>query len=176
MATNPDAKEEIEIKYEKKDEKLLVKRNGIFYLYRFYKTPELLKEVRPKENRGPESDPTITGQTEFRENGILFSVGVTFNLVPAEKIKDKLQKKYGKPKKESIGDDKVSGASIWELVDKRDGTPRGGYTVQWLEGYKKNSYTRRIDYFSANIREMIAKDYKDFFSVQETKTLRDLIP
>ncbi|WP_108975617.1 hypothetical protein [Leptospira ryugenii] len=176
MATNPDSKEDLQLINEKKDERLLVKRNGIFYLYRFYKTPELVKEVRPKENRGPETDPSINGQTEYRESGILFSVGVTFNLVPSEKIKEKLEKKYGKPKKESIGDDKVSGASIWELVDRRDSSPRGGYAVQWREGYKKNPYTRRIDYFSANIREMIAKDYKDFFSVQETKTLRDLIP
>jgi hypothetical protein len=176
MATNPDAKEKIEIVNEKKDEQLLIKRNGIFYLYRFYKTPELLKEVRPKDGGGAETDPTITGQTEYRENGILFSVGVTFNLVPSEKIKEKLEKKYGKPKKESIGDDKVSGASIWELVDKKDNPPRGGYAVQWREGYKRNPYSRRIDYFSATIREMILKDYKEFFSVQETKTLRDLIP
>ncbi len=176
MATNPEAKEKIEIVNEKKDEQLLIKRNGIFYLYRFYRTPEILKEVRPKPNGSPETDPSIAGQTEYRENGILFSVGVQFNLVPSEKIKEKLEKKYGKPKKESIGDDKVSGASIWELVDKKENPPRGGYAVQWREGYKRNPYTRRIDYFSATIREMIGKDYKEFFSVQETKTLRDLIP
>ncbi|WP_411822336.1 hypothetical protein [Leptospira sp. 'Mane'] len=175
MATNPESKEQIEIINEKKDEKLLIKRNGIFYLYRFYKTPELLKEVRPRESRR-ESDPSIDGQTEYREAGILFSVGATFNLVPSEKIKAKLESKYGKPRKESIGDDKVSGAAIWELVDRRSSPPIGGFAVQWREGYKKNPYTRRIDYFSANIREIIGKDYKDFFSVQETKTLRDLIP
>jgi hypothetical protein len=176
MATNPEAKEKIEIINEKKDEQLLIKRNGIFYLYRFYRTPELLKEVRPKETGAAETDPSIAGQTEYRESGILFSVGTTFNLVPSEQIKDKLEKKYGKPKKESIGDDKVSGASIWELVDKKEASIKGGYAVQWREGYKRKAYTRRIDYFSANIREMILKDYKEFFSVQETKTLRDLIP
>lgn len=175
MATNPESKEQIEIINEKKDEKLLIKRNGIFYLYRFYKTPELLREVRPKDNRR-ESDPSIDGQTEYREAGILFSVGAIFNLVPSEKIKAKLETKYGKPRKESLGDDKVSGAAIWELVDRRSSPPIGGFAVQWREGYKKNPYTRRIDYFSANIRDIIAKDYKDFFSVQETKTLRDLIP
>lgn len=176
MATNPDAKEKIEIINEKKDQYLLVKRNGISYLYRFYKTPELLREVRPKREGNPENDPSIDPQTEFRETGILFSVGVTFNLVPTDKIKEKLEAKYGKPRKESIGDDKVSGAAIWELVDKRENPIRGGFAVVWREGYKKNPYTRRIDYFSANIREIIAKDYVDFFSVQETKTLRDLIP
>ncbi|TGN17976.1 hypothetical protein [Leptospira idonii] len=175
MATNPESKEQIEIINEKKDEKLLIKRNGIFYLYRFYKTPDIVRELRPREDKR-ETDPSIVGQTEYRESGILFSVGVTFNLVPSEKIREKLEGKYGKPRKESIGDDKVSGAAIWELVDRRDNPPRGGFAVQWREGYKKAPYTRRIDYFSANIRDMIAKDYKDFFSVQETKTLRDLIP
>lgn len=176
MATNPDSKEKIEILNEKKDVSLLIRRNGILYLYRFYKTPELLKEVRPKREGQPEADPAIEGQTEFRENGILFSVGVTFNLVPTDKIKEKLEKKYGKPRKESIGDDKVSGAAIWELVERRENPPRGGFAVVWREGYKKLPYTRRIDYFSANLRDIIAKDYVDFFSVQETKTLRDLIP
>ncbi len=176
MATNPDAKEKIEIINEKKDQYLLIKRNGINYLYRFYKTPDLLKEVRPKREGSPEADPSLDPQTEFRETGILFSVGVTFNLVPTDKIKEKLEAKYGKPRKESIGDDKVSGAAIWELVDKREKPIRGGFAVVWREGYKKNPYTRRIDYFSANIREIIGKDYVDFFSVQETKTLRDLIP
>lgn len=176
MATNPESKEKIELLNEKKEESLLIKRNGIFYLYRFYKTPELLKEVRPKREGVAETDPSIDGQTEFRENGILFSVGVTFNLVPSEKIKEKMEKKYGKPRKESIGDDKVSGAAIWELVERRENPPRGGFAVVWREGYKKTAYTRRIDYFSANLKEVIAKDYVDFFSVQETKTLRDLIP
>lgn len=175
MATNPESKEKIELLNEKKDESLLIKRNGIFYLYRFYKTPELLKEVRPKQGAA-EADPSLDGKTEFRENGILFSVGVTFNLVPSEKIKEKMEKKYGKPRKESIGDDKVSGAAIWELVERRENPPRGGFAVVWREGYKKAPYTRRIDYFSANLKEVIAKDYVDFFSVQETKTLRDLIP
>lgn len=176
MATNPESKEKIELLNEKKEESLLIKRNGIFYLYRFYKTPELLKEVRPKREGTAETDPSIDGQTEFRENGILFSVGVTFNLVPSDKIKEKMEKKYGKPRKEAIGDDKVSGAAIWELVERRENPPRGGFAVVWREGYKKAPYTRRIDYFSANLKEIIAKDYVDFFSVQETKTLRDLIP
>jgi len=176
MATNTESKEQIEIVNEEKDTSLLVKRNGIFYLYRFYRTPEIVKQVRPKDPSRAEVDPTIENQTEYRENGILFSVGVTFNLVPSDQIKEKLEKKYGKARKESIGDDKVSGAGIWELVDRRENPPRGGYAVQWREGYKKAPYTRRIDYFSANIRDMIAKDTKEFFSVQETKTLRDLVP
>ncbi len=176
MSTNTESKEQIEIVNEKKDTSLLIKRNGVFYLYRFYATPPLVKELRPKDPNRAETDPTIENQTEYRENGILFSVGVTFNLIPSAEIKAKLEKKYGKPRKETVGDDKVSGAGIWELVDRKENPPRGGYAVQWKEGYRKLPFTRRIDYFSANIRDMITKDYKDFFSTQETKTLRDLIP
>jgi len=176
MSTNTESKEQIEIVNEKKDVSLLIKRNGIFYFYRFYRTPQNVKELRPKDPGRAEVDPTIENQTEYRESSILFSVGVTFNLVPSDQIKERLEKKYGKPRKESVGDDGVSGAGLWELVDRRENPPRGGYAIQWREGYKKAPYTRRIDYFSANIRDMIAKDYKDFFSVQETKTLRDLVP
>lgn len=176
LATDPDVDEEIEILYEKKDSLLLIKRNGIQYQYRFYKTPEIVKDARPKNNSAnPENDPALESQTEYRENGILFSVGVIFNFVESEKILEKLEMKYGKPKKQALDDKKIGGAAIWELVDRREDPPRGGFILMWREPYKKNPYTRRVDYFSLTIRNMIEKEYKEFFSVQETKTLRDLI-
>lgn len=176
LSVDPDSQENIEILYEKKDALLLIRRNGIQYMYRFYKTPQIVKDARPKRDpNNPENDPTIENQTEFRANGILFSVGVVFNFVESEKILEKLTAKYGKPKKQTLDDKKIAGAAVWELVDRREVPPRGGYILMWREPYKKNPYTRRVDYFSVNIREMIAKEYKEFFSVQETKTLRDLI-
>lgn len=175
LATNPDSTEKIELMNETKDRMLLVRRNGILYYYRFYKTPDLVKDARGKRGGSRESDPTIDGATEFRQNGILFSVGVVFNLVPTPDIRTKLESKYGKPKKETTGDDKLSGAVLWEFVDSRDAIPRGGYIVQWKEAYKKNAYSRRIDYYSATIKDMIGKEYKEYFSAQETKTLRDII-
>jgi hypothetical protein len=177
MATDPAIQEEIEILYEKKDSLLLIRRNGIQYLYRFYKTPEIVKEARAKNQSAgnPEFDPAIESQTEYRENGILFSVGVIFNFVESERILAKLEQKYGKPKKQTLDDKKIAGAAVWELVDRREDPPRGGFILMWREPYKKNPYTRRIDYFSLTIKTMIEKEYKEFFSVQETKTLRDLI-
>lgn len=177
LATDPASKEEVEILYEKKDSLLLIRRNGIQYLYRFYKTPDLVKEARPKNQRGNdrELDESIDNQTEYRPNGILFSVGVLFNFVESDRILEKLEGRYGKPKKQVLDDNKIGGAAVWELVDRREDQARGGFILMWKEPYKKNPYTRRIDYFSLNIRNMIAKEYKEFFSVQETKTLRDLI-
>jgi hypothetical protein len=175
LATDPESEDDIEILYEKKDALLLIRRNGINYLYRFYKTPELVKSARPKREANPENDPTIENQTEYRANGILFSVGVVFNFVESEKVLEKLEAKYGKPKKQTLDDQKVGGVAVWELVDGREDPPRGGFILMWREPYKKNPYTRRVDYFSHTIRGMIAKEYKEFFSVQETKTLRDLI-
>lgn len=175
LATDPESEEDIEILYEKKDALLLVRRNGINYMYRFYKTPDLVKSARPKREANPENDPTIENQTEYRANGILFSVGVVFNFVESEKVLEKLEAKYGKPKKQTLDDKKIAGVALWELVDRREDPPRGGFILMWREPYKKNPYTRRVDYFSHTIREMIAKEYKEFFSVQETKTLRDLI-
>ncbi len=176
LSTDPESREEIEILFEKKDQLLLVRRNGIQYLYRFYKTPEIVKDARPKRNpNGIETDPTIEERTEYRDNGILFSVGVIFNFVESDRILQKLEEKYGKPKKQTLDEKKISGAAVWELVDRRDNPPRGGYILMWKEPYKNNPYTRRVDYFSLNIRNMIESEYKEFFSVQETKTLRDLI-
>jgi hypothetical protein len=177
LATDPESKEDIEILYEKKDSLLLIRRKGIQYLYRFYKTPDIVKDSRVSNQNpnSPETDPVIESQTEYRENGILFSVGVVFNFVESEKILEKMEAKYGKPKKQTLDDKKIGGAAVWELVDRRDDQPRGGFILVWREPYKKNPYTRRIDYFSLTIRNMIEKEYKEFFSVQETKTLRDLI-
>lgn len=176
LATDPESKEDIEILYEKKDQLLLVRRNGIEYLYRFYKTPEIVKDARsPQTQQEPELDPSIESRTEYRDNGILFSVGVFFHFVESERVLEKLENRYGKPKKQSLDDKKIAGAVIWELTDRREDPPRGGYIVQWRENYKNKPFTRRIDYFSLNIRNMIEKEYKEFFSARETKTLRDLI-
>jgi hypothetical protein len=140
LATDPSVDEEIEILYEKKDSLLLIKRNGIQYLYRFYKTPEIVKDARPKtKSPNPEMDPAIESQTEYRENGILFSVGVLFNFVESERILEKLEMKYGKPKKQALDDKKIGGAAVWELVDRREDPPRGGYILMWREPYKKKS-------------------------------------
>lgn len=73
-------------------------------------------------------------------------------------------------------------AFIWDKSDKSRNRPEdtqkklsGTYIVQWNEPYSKNRYTRRLDYFSAEITESILKDYKDYYSAREDKTLADLL-
>ena len=53
---NPDVKEKIEIINEQKDKTLLIKRNNITYLYRFYKKPRILEKFnKSKEDEGKSS-------------------------------------------------------------------------------------------------------------------------
>ncbi|MCE9500233.1 MAG: hypothetical protein K8R21_07025 [Leptospira sp.] len=178
MATNPDSKEKIEVVNEVKNESLLIRRNGINYLYRFYKTPDILTDAREKKAGAtePERDPK-TGEEKHKGTGSLFSVGITFNYVEADLLKAKVEAKYGKPKKETLDDNKISGALFWDLSKNADAgsQPKGGYIVQWKDSYKKKPYSRRMDYYSIALMELINKEYKEYFSVPEMKTLRELL-
>ncbi|PJZ70166.1 hypothetical protein CH373_10350 [Leptospira perolatii] len=176
LATNPQSDEKVEVVHEEKNKSLLVRRNGIFYQYRFYYTPKLVLESRPKQQQ-PEkpTDPNID-EEEHTPPGRLFSVGVSFRYLPGKDVQNKLENKYGKPIKETIDDKKLGGAVLWELTDARETPPKGGFVVQWKEAYKKQPYTRRVDYFSSKMKAQIDSEYKEYFSALEIKTLRDLIP
>ncbi len=176
LSKNPSAGERIEVVNEVKDESLLIRRNGINYLYRFYKTPDIVKEARAKNvvDTTPEIDPK-TGEQKHLGAGSLFSVGVIFNYVESELLKTKIENKYGKPKKESLDDNKIGGAVIWELVITNEATPKGGYIVQWKDVYRKKPFSRRMDYYSAALKDMIGKEYKEYFSAPEMKTLKELL-
>ena len=217
LATNPDSKEKIEIVNEVKDKSILIKRNGINYYYRFYKTPEILSDLKnsaapvannstnpttPSATTPPSTNPASTPTAA--SEGRLFSVGIIFNFVESELLKNKITSKYGKP---TSGDSKEPGAIIWELTLVSGGnTPvatttastaevkpapanavaptttlpaekkvTGGYIIQWGEPYNKKVFTRRLDYYSANLKNLIEKEYKEYFSVIETKTIMELL-
>lgn len=177
LSTNPQNDEKVEIVYEDKEKTLLIRRNGILYSYRFYSTPKIVTESRPKDQK----QPTTENKSEIEEDnhfapGVLFSVGVLFRYLPGKEVQQKLEQKYGKPKKESLAENKIGGAVLWEKTDEKQSPPRGGYVVQWKEAYKKMPFTRRVDYFSSSIKFQIEKEYKEFFNAEEIKTLRDLIP
>ncbi|KAA1292185.1 hypothetical protein C4X99_19290 [Leptospira interrogans serovar Geyaweera] len=177
LSTNPQNDEKVEIVYEDKEKTLLIRRNGILYSYRFYSTPKIVTESRPKDQR----QPTTENKSEIEEEnhsapGVLFSVGVLFRYLPGKEVQQKLEQKYGKPKKESLAENKIGGAVLWEKTNEKQSPPRGGYVVQWKEAYKKMPFTRRVDYFSSSIKFQIEKEYKEFFNAEEIKTLRDLIP
>ncbi|TGK38648.1 hypothetical protein EHQ12_04565 [Leptospira gomenensis] len=178
LSTNPQNDEKVEIVFEDKEKTLLIRRNGILYSYRFYSTPKLVLDSRPK---GQTQNPTAENKSELEEEGhsapgILFSVGVVFRYLPGKDVQQKLEQKYGKPKKEAVAENKIGGAVLWEKTDEKQSPPRGGFIVQWKEAYKKMPFTRRVDYFSSSVKFQIEKEYKEFFSAEEIKTLRDLIP
>ena len=82
IRNNPDVKEKIEIQNEVKDKLLLVKRNNITYLYRFYKKPKILA----KFNKSKEVDHSGTS--------MLFSVGLYFGPVESLKLKKQIEEAW----------------------------------------------------------------------------------
>ena len=167
MAQNPDSDEQIAIINEKKDEFILIRRNGIFYHYRFYKTPEEVVKSRPKtEEMAP---------SEHEGQGALFSVGVIFSYIKAKMIQEKLEAKYGKPLKESLDDKKIAGARLWELATTNQEPPKGGFILQWQENYQQAPFTRRIDYFGAELQNIIKKEYRLYYDARELKILKDMV-
>ncbi|EMJ93675.1 hypothetical protein [Leptospira alstonii] len=176
LSTNPQNDEKVEIVFEDKEKTLLIRRNGIFYSYRFYSTPKIVTDSRPKNQTATAENKSETEEENHSAPGVLFSVGVLFRYLPGKEVQQKLEQKYGKPKKESLAENKIGGAVLWEKTDEKQSPPKGGYVVQWKEAYKKMPFTRRVDYFSSSIQFQIGKEYKEFFSAEEIKTLRDLIP
>ncbi|MDX1960683.1 MAG: hypothetical protein SFU98_19080 [Leptospiraceae bacterium] len=199
LARNPNNKESISILNETKDKLLVVKRNTITYIYRFYNEPEEVTEVMSATEEGKKTDhKAATG---------LFSVGVQFSPVASTRIKESLNK-YGKPTKEYLVENsfgvyeepkpkenksqldpedldananqkkipasKIAAALIWDLSTSGQKTD-GGFIVQWNEPYQKKMYSKRIDYFSSELSAIINSDYKRYFSARETKIILDLL-
>ncbi|HMW04601.1 MAG TPA: hypothetical protein PK079_17030 [Leptospiraceae bacterium] len=202
---NPEVKEKIEILNESKDKSLLVKRNNITYLYRFYKKPAILEKFnKSKEDEGKSSS--------------LFSVGVYFSPVESLKLKKQVEDKYGNPSTEpqaqipkdkfskpdeendSVGenqdDKKIAGAYTWSFKRADAGNSSAGsnpppaeganansapqsnkaeFIIQWVEPYNKKAFSKRMDYFSVDRTDLINIDYKDYFSARETDVLLDLV-
>ncbi|MCB1178818.1 MAG: hypothetical protein KDK36_14630, partial [Leptospiraceae bacterium] len=70
---------------------LIVKRNNVNYIYRFYKKPKEVKEVEALKDV----------EQDHRSASGLFSVGVVFSPVESTRVRDSL-KKYGSPTREYL--------------------------------------------------------------------------
>jgi hypothetical protein len=204
LARNPKSKENIQIVNEIRNKLLVVKRNNVVYIYRFYKEPREVSEVKAASGEDKKQD--------HKAASGLFSVGVVFSPVDSLKARDTLLQKYGNPSREYLVENsfgiikqeevvfvknekkaegeeepeevemepkedagKIPAAYIWNLSSDSDGKRDGGYIIQWNEPYQKKLYTKRMDYFSAELSSIINSDYKEYFSARETKIIFDLM-
>ncbi|MCX7997465.1 MAG: hypothetical protein N3A69_00750 [Leptospiraceae bacterium] len=201
LARNPNSKENIQILNEVKNKLLIVKRNNVMYIYRFYKEPKEVSEVKVSQGE--------TQKQDHKAASGLFSVGVVFSPVESTRAKNTLKEKYGNPSREYLVENnfgvvlekevvvktekkaedgeevqeeekvetsnKIPAALIWNLTNETEGKVDGGYIIQWNEPYQKKLYTKRMDYFSAELSKIINSDYKEYFSNRETKIIFDLL-
>lgn len=201
LARNPESKENIQILNEIKNKLLVVKRNNVVYIYRFYKEPKEVTEVKGNQQQ----------TQDHKAASGLFSVGVVFSPVESSRAKNTIKQKYGNPSREYLVENtfgvvqeketvvkvqkkaedseetvvqeeekedvsnKIPAALIWNLTSESDGKVDGGYIIQWNEPYQKKLYTKRMDYFSAELSRIINSDYREYFSNRETKIIFDLL-
>lgn len=188
IRNNPDIKEKIEIVNEVKDKSLLIRRNSISYLYRFYKKPKILEKFnKSKEDEGKSSS--------------LFSVGVYFSPVESLKLKKQVEDKYGKATKEpqaqipkdkfsksedeedsidaNADDKKIAGAYIWSFAragatsstespapkDSKNAPEAGGNTQVAPEKANKSEFI--IQWVEPYNKKAFTKRM-DYFSVDRT--------
>ncbi len=200
LARNPNSTENIQILNEVKNKLLVVKRNNVMYIYRFYKEPKEVSEVKANQNKSQTQD--------HKAASGLFSVGVVFSPVESTRAKNTIKEKYGNPSREYLiennfgivlekeipaktekkaeeGEEestqeqidtsnKIPVALIWNLTSESENKVDGGYIIQWNEPYQKKLYTKRMDYFSAELSKIINSDFKEYFSYRETKIIFDL--
>lgn len=158
--------EKVDIIDKKIDKYMIFKRDDIKYQYRFFKKESALSNPST-------SSSTSTG-TSTQGTASLYSVGVFFSPVPFNDLKQMIVGKYKSNPKEILDDDKKPVALLWDLSSPpalgRTGST-GGYIVQWIETYKNKQYSKRIDYFGAEITKVINKNYEEYFSERERKVL-----
>lgn len=221
LARNPKSTENIQILNEVKNKLLIVKRNNVNYIYRFYKKPKEVRELTSNEAM----------KADHNAASGLFSVGVVFSPVESKRVKESLNK-YGNPSREYLVENtfgiiqektvtvvvkkdekdttdkdpkvaekdpakketkeayepedldeedsneearKIPAAYIWSLSSDSNGKRDGGFIIQWTEPYQKKLYTKRIDFFSAELSDQITADYKTYFSYRESKIILDLL-
>ena len=175
LIQNATPEEQIEIVNEREEEALLVKRNDVLYMYRFYKTPQLVLDLDPQRATA-EIDPE-TQQVNYKSVGTLYGVSSMFNYVPTAEVQNKLEQKYGKPQKRIFEDEgKTSGAIVWDLSTIEEEEPKGGIIILWVENYKNSNFTRKIDYTSTKLKQKIETEYDLFFTAEESKIIDKLVP
>jgi hypothetical protein len=203
LLKNPSSTEDIKILNEVKNKLLVVKRNNVTYYYRFYKQPKEVAEVKANEKNADGSKPDHKAMTGLFSVGLFFSpvestkvkeslgkygsptreylVENKFGITMEAKVAPPAEKKEEDPAADKDDDDtqeaakKVPMASIWNLSGENNGAKEGGFIFQWNEPYNKKLYTKRLDYFSAEVTALISDDYKKYFSATESKILQDLM-
>ncbi len=104
LSANPNSRENVKILSEVPNRLLVVKRNNVQYIYRFYREPKEVREVNEyvkgasPSSSAPPAD--AVKKTEETASG-LFSVGVVFSPVESGLAKKSLER-YGKPTKEYL--------------------------------------------------------------------------
>lgn len=203
LMKNPSSTEEIKILNEVKNKLLVIKRNNVTYYYRFYKQPKEVSDLKATEKNADGSKPDHKAMTGLFSVGLYFSpveytsvkeslskygnptreylVENKFGiLAEAKKAPPQEKKAEEDPNAEKEEEEntesatKVPMALIWNLSAENNGAKEGGFIFQWNEPYNKKLYTKRIDYFSAEVTALINDDYKKFFSATESKIIQDL--
>lgn len=169
LSSSPDVKYPVEIVRDIPDKEILIKRNGIFYRYVFYKKPnnEEGKSDKPDENRNNTENENENQEKNEEDTPRFFFMESSFPFVPAENIYKKLSNEYGEKTSSAVNKDE-SGAYVWETEK--------GYIVQWLEPYNKAPYTRSLYYISKDIRKKIEEDLGEYQNYRELKAVKNLLP
>lgn len=140
IAVDKASTEKVEILYQEKDKYIHVRRNDIEYKYRFYTTPQVVRDLEEKEDKtnpnsttnpnnttptGNPGDTTTPNQPTNSNNSLkestsgasLYSVEVKFNILESDLLKYRLEKKFGKATKEVLDEKKTVAAFVWDLSD-----------------------------------------------------------
>ena len=163
LSSNRQVKEPVEIIYDSYGEEILIRREGIYYRYLFYRKrdPEKKTETDILNRQDVEQK-----EKETNENARFFFVESSFPMLPAEMLSQKLNLRYGNYTGSSA--DESNGFYLWDL--------KNGYLIQWVEAYQNKAYTRNIYYVSKGIREEIMTDLREYQQYRELKALEKIIP
>jgi len=205
LMKNPSSTEDIKVLNEVKNKLLVVKRNNVTYYYRFYKQPKEVSEVKANAKNPDGSKPDHKAMTGLFSVGLFFSpvestmvreslkkygsptreylVENKFGIMaevkqappPTEKKAEEDPNADKDEEETQEGARKIPMALVWNLSGENNGAKEGGYIFQWNEPYNKKLYTKRIDYFSAEVTSLINDDYKKYFSATESKIIQDLM-
>ena len=204
LLKNPSSTEDIKILNEVKNKLLVVKRNNVTYYYRFYKQPKEVADFKANEKNADGSKPDHKAMTGLFSVGLFFSpvessmvkeslkkygsptreylVENKFGIMKEAKAAPVAKKAEEDPAQDKDDADenteaerKIPMALIWNLSAENNGAKEGGFIFQWNEPYNKKLYTKRLDYFSAEVTALINDDYKKYFSASEAKIIQDLM-
>lgn len=175
------------------------------YIYRFYREPKEVSEVKASSNDPEKKQDHKSASGLFSVGVVFspvesikardtllqkygnpsreYLVENSFGIIKQEEVVvvKKEKKAEGDDEPEEVEVDKteeankIPAAYIWNLSNDSDGKKDGGYIIQWNEPYQKKLYTKRMDYFSAELSSIINSDYKEYFSARETKIIFDLL-